>query len=59
MDRLDLLFISPSLRKNIKKQVVAPLIITFDPEDSPLRTWIEEGIRLLPYIDVVYGKTGI
>ena len=56
---MDLLFRSPSLRKNIKKQGVAPLIITFDPGDSPLRTWIEEGIRLLPYIDVVYGKTGI
>ena len=31
VDRLDLLFKSPALRKNGKKKVIAPLIITYNP----------------------------
>ena len=66
VDRLDLLFRSPSMRKKSKKQVIAPLIITFNPGNPPVRTWIEEGLeflhtdpavkKILPHIDVVFRQ---
>ena len=66
VDKLDLLFRSPSIRKKSRKQVIAPLIITFNPGNPPVRTWITEGLgilhtdeevkKILPHIDVVFRQ---
>ena len=53
-------------RKNSKKKVIAPLIITYNPGNPPVRTWINEGLeylhtdhevkKILPHIDVVFRQ---
>jgi hypothetical protein len=47
VDRLDLIFGNPALRKNKKKKVVAPLILTYNPSNPPVKTWIKEGMEIL------------
>ena len=66
VDRLDLVFKSPALRKNSKKKVIAPLILTYNPGNPPVRTWINEGLeylhsddevkKILPHIYVVFRQ---
>ena len=66
VDRLDLLFRSPTLRKKVKKKVTDPLILTYNPGNPPIRTWINEGLdilhtdpeikKILPNIDVVFRQ---
>ena len=47
MDRLDLIFGNPALRKKNKKKVVAPLILTYNPGNPPVKSWIKEGMEIL------------
>ena len=66
VDRLDLIFGNPALRKNKKKKVVAPLILTYNPSNPPVKTWIKEGMEILhkdpklkkvfPNLDVVFRQ---
>jgi hypothetical protein len=64
MERLNLLFKNPAIRKKSKKKVIGPLTKTFNPRNPPVRTWINEGLEfvhsddevknVLPDIDVLY-----
>jgi hypothetical protein len=66
VDRLDLLFKTPAQRKKSKKKVVAPLILTFNPGNPPVKSWINEELtnlyqdpkmkKTFPNIDVVYRQ---
>ena len=60
VDRLDLLF---GQKKTRKRQIIAPLVITYSPANPPFRKWIQEELhilhsdsklkKILPKIDVV------
>ena len=64
VDRLDLLFKSPAQRKKSKKR--APLVLTFNPGNPPVKSWINEELtnlyqdpkmkKTFPNIDVVYRQ---
>ena len=66
VDRMDLIFGNPALRKKKKKKVVAPLILTYNPSNPPVKIWIKEGIEFLhkdpklvkvfPSLDVVFRQ---
>ena len=43
VNRNDLLLQSPALRKT-KKNVIAPLVVTYNPGNPPFKTWIQEDI---------------
>ena len=63
VDRMDLLFKDPALRKKNKRMVVAPLVLTYNSGNPPVKDWIKEGLehlhkdpnmkRIFPKIDVV------
>ena len=65
VDRMDLLFGNPATRKK-KKSVIAPLVITYNPGNPPVREWIQKGLgvlhedpkmkKLFPNIDVVFRQ---
>ena len=64
VDRYDLLFKSPAQRKKSKKR--APLVLTFNPGNPPVKSWINEELsnlhkdpkmkKTFPNIDVVYRQ---
>ena len=58
VDRLDLIFGNPALRKNKKKKVVAPLILTYNPSNPPVKTWIKEGMEILHKPFFNFGSLG-
>ena len=63
---MDLLFKDPVLRNKNKKRVVAPLVLTYNPGNPPVKAWIKEGLEYLhqdpkmkktfPNIDVVFRQ---
>ena len=65
VNRADLLFRTPDQKK--RKQIIAPLVITYNPGNPKFKSWIREEIKLLhedsklrklfPAIDVVTRQT--
>ena len=45
VDRLDLLFKSPAQRKKIEKR--APVVLTFNPGNPPVHSWIKNYLAIL------------
>jgi hypothetical protein len=44
VDRLDLLF---GQKKTRKRQIIAPLVITYSPANPPFKKWIQEELPIL------------
>ena len=61
---MDILLKNPSFRK--KKKVIAPLVLTYNPGNPPMKNWIKNGLEhlhqdpemkeLFPSIDVIFRQ---
>jgi hypothetical protein len=47
IDRADLLLDDPSTRKKPRRRIVAPLIVTHSPANTPYKKWIQEELSIL------------